>query len=411
MKLKLKHITLLFVLSIVKASAMESIDRTLEDVESFMDPKMHHYKQVADVSFEIRAGSLIGREKGKDVFRYKISNFNDCIDYTSGNFAIQKLDNELRWRYMSPDEKYCEISVNSNGDMELLETPQTHTNTGMFLFKTHGTVINRGNQAFFWLALHANQFHNYGTLQTWTHNFWYSYEFNSGVIKCDDFPFGIADLRTDAMKNSTQKPVYQDGVIDNYGQEIYSGTLQIKDGLSHNEHGESVFENLEMSGGALKVDGSLTVSGKISGEVRDLVLADNAEFNANEIAFTKLRNLKIGKNARVYSPNSYSLTVENTYENAGSMNSGGKISLYLKVIPKTKQEGIILAGNIFDYSYERNDRPNNHRSAPDMTKDPQMRQYLMAHPKLDFQSPEFLRLRDDFYKILRCVQVNSSSAG
>ena len=206
MKLKLKHITLLFVLSIVKASAMESIDRTLEDVESFMDPKMHHYKQVADVSFEIRAGSLIGREKGKDVFQYKISNFNDCVDYTSGNFAIQKLDNELRWRYMSPDEKYCEISVNSNGDMELLETPQTHTNTGMFLFKTHGTVINRGNQAFFWLVLHADQFHNYGTIQMQNYHFFHNYSFNSGILKSDKKPTGVADLRTEEQKTSTAKP-------------------------------------------------------------------------------------------------------------------------------------------------------------------------------------------------------------
>ena len=150
---------------------------------------------------------------------------------------------------MSPDEKFCEVSVNSNGDMELLESPQSNITSGIFLFKTYGTIVNRGSQAFSFLILSAEQFHNYGTLQTFWHHFYHNYGFNSGVIKSDDTPMGVADLRTPEMKDSTARPNYRKGIIDNYGKEIYSGTLRIKDNLSHDERGESVFKNLEMSGG------------------------------------------------------------------------------------------------------------------------------------------------------------------
>ena len=52
----------------------------------------------------------------------------------------------------------------------------------------------------------------------------------------------------------------------------------------------------------------------------------------------------------------------------------------------------------FDCVYDLGNRLWKHAGAPDMTKDPQMRRYLMAHSKLDCRSPEFLRLQDNFYK-------------
>ena len=291
MKMKIKRIMLSFVLSIVSVSAMDLFDDAYEAMEAVLAPRLYHYKQVADVSFEIREGNLIGREKGKDVFRYKVSNFNDCAEYTGGNFAITKLGDELRWRYMSPDEKFCEVSVNANGDMELLETPQSNTTSGIFLFKTNGTLVNRGSQAFSFLILSAEQFHNYGTLQTLWHHFYHNYSFNSGVIKSDELPMGIADLRTPDMKYSTARPNYRKGIIDNYGKEIYSGTLQIKGALSQDEHGESVFENFIMDGGDIVVNGgSMNISGKLSGTVRNMSSTCQGSLYVNEYDATRTGN-------------------------------------------------------------------------------------------------------------------------
>ena len=289
--MKFKYITLLFVLSIVSVSAMDLFDDAYEAMEAVLASRLYHYKQVADVSFEIREGNLIGREKGKDVFRYKVSNFNDCAEYTGGNFAITKLGDELRWRYMSPDEKFCEVSVNANGDMELLELPQNNTTSGIFLFKTNGTLVNRGSQASSFLILSAEQFHNYGTLQTLWHHFYHNYSFNSGVIKSDELPMGIADLRTPEMKNSTAKPNYRHGIMDNYGKEIYSGTLKIKGALSQDEHGESVFQNLEMNGGNIVVNGgSMNISGKLSGAVRNMSSTCQGSLYVNEYDATRTGN-------------------------------------------------------------------------------------------------------------------------
>lgn len=66
--------------------------------------------------------TLVGKEKGATKFKCNISNFNNFTEYTSDNYEAMKLENELRWRYMSPEEKFCEISVNSNSDMEMLDS-------------------------------------------------------------------------------------------------------------------------------------------------------------------------------------------------------------------------------------------------------------------------------------------------
>ncbi len=129
----------------------------------------------ADVSFDVQKASsglkLIGKEKGATKFSYNISNFSNFTEYTDGNFAAMRLENEIRWRFMSPDEMFYEISVNSNGDMEMLDSLQTNTVDKTFTFRTPGTLKNQGSQAFYNLCLHANQFHNYGTIQMWTYRF------------------------------------------------------------------------------------------------------------------------------------------------------------------------------------------------------------------------------------------------
>ena len=137
--------------------------------------------------------------------------------------------------------------------------------------------------------------------------------------------------------------------------------------------------------------------------MKDLKIADSGQCIINEFGIKKLRNFSIGKGALMYSPNSFELSIDETYENAGIIGSGGSMSMYLKKIPQDKQAGSIMSCERFNYSYERNDLPKNHKDAPSMTSDPQMKSYLMAHendakkPEF-FQSKEFLRRQDDFYK-------------
>ena len=125
----------------------------------------------------------------------------------------------------------------------------------------------------------------------WTYRFFHNYSFNSGVLKSDEEPTGTADLRTEELKNSTAKPNYRYGVIENYGKEICSRTLRIQGGLSYYEHNESVFENLKMSGGDIEVNnGSTNISGKLTGTIRNMSANCSSSLYINEYAATRTGN-------------------------------------------------------------------------------------------------------------------------
>ena len=242
----------------------------------------------------------------------------------------------------------------------------------------------------------ANQFHNFGTIQTYAYQFFHNYGFNSGIIKSGEIPTEVADLTAGVRTSAT--PKFQNGVVENFGKEISKGSVEIRDGLSYHNRGETAMENLKMFGGDIKVqNGSLLISGKISGNVRDLSVSKNASFFAKEIKFSKIRNLHVEDGANVFSENPYSFEVTEKYENSGCLASLADLSLHLKTIPANQQSGILLAGNHVKYSYERTDKPKNSRFEPKMTEDPQMRRYLMSHRSIDFQGVEFQRKKEEFY--------------
>ena len=60
------------------------------------------------------------------------------------------------------------------------------------------------------------------------YHFFTNYSFNSGVLKSGEMPTGIADLRTPEMQNSTVRPQYRYGIIENYGKKISSNRLHIR---------------------------------------------------------------------------------------------------------------------------------------------------------------------------------------
>ena len=93
------------------------------------------------------------------------------------------------------------------------------------------------------------------------------------------------------MKFSTATPYYKQNVIENYGKEICSRTLQIQGGLSYYGHNESVFENLQMSGGDIVVnDGSTNISGKLTGTIHNMSASCGSSFYINEYAATRTGN-------------------------------------------------------------------------------------------------------------------------
>ena len=103
--------------------------------------------------------------------------------------------------------------------------------------------------------------------------------------------FQCSDITALGEKTSTAKPNYRHGIMDNYGKKIYSGTLQIKGELSQDEHGESVFQNLEMEGGDIVVNGgSMNISGKLSGTVRNMSSTCQGSLYVNEYDATRTGN-------------------------------------------------------------------------------------------------------------------------
>ena len=251
-----------------------------------------------------------------------------------------KLENKLHWRYMSPTEIFYEVSINREGDMEMLENSQNYAGFDKyesFSFKTTGRIENRGSQAFYNLKLYANEFHNYGTIQTNHFKITNNYLFNSGVFKSGETPKSIANLLTEEMKKSTIKPKFQEKVVENYGKFISSNnTVDIRCGMSYYDYSESVFCSLRMNGGDIKVGGGFCATGKVYGELRDLKIADDGQCIISEFGIKKLRNFSIGKGAMMYSPKAFELSIDETYENAGIMGSGGSMSMYLKKIPQDK---------------------------------------------------------------------------
>ena len=256
--------------------------------------------------------TLVGKENGEETFSLQVPGLSasdlsvpglsdpdlSVLDlsgeYAQGNFSVMRLENELIWRYMSPDEMFYEVRVGAGGDIKLSDLPQNYTGFDQkktFAFKTDGTIENRGNQAFHKLVLSANQFHNYGTMQMCTYHFFHNYSFNSGVLKSGEVPSGVADLRTEEMKKPVAKPHYKEYVIENYGKEISKGELEIRGGLSYHEYNESVFQDLQMTGGDIVINGgSANVAGRLTGAIKNMSVTCQGSFYINENAATRTGN-------------------------------------------------------------------------------------------------------------------------
>lgn len=238
----------------------------------------------ADVCFDVRRSSrgltLVGKELGREAFMLQLlSSDLDSFDRVSyGNFRVKKLEDTLYMRYRSREE-FFQIEVNPDGDIALMDSPRTYTGFDRrktYAFKTDGVLENRGNQAFYQLITSANAFHNFGTIQAYTSHFFNNYQFNSGAMKLGELPIAVVDLM-EGMPAVTDEPAFKQHVIENYGQFISKGGYDIKDGLNCREFGESIMNDLRMSGGDISVfRGSMNVAGILSGDVGRIVVVDGA---------------------------------------------------------------------------------------------------------------------------------------
>ena len=265
------------------------------------DKTMDDYSKEADVFFDVQKKAngleLIGRESGKDVFRTVVQNFSNFSDFSQGSFQVQRLQNSLHWRYSpTSSEEFFEVIVKQNGDISLGDLPQNYAGFDhykTFAFRTLGILENRGSQAFYKLVLSANQFHNYGTIQTWSYHFFQDYHFNSGMIKSGVIPKVAMDLRSSVLEVA---PSYKYGIIENYGDNALIGNLHINDGLSLINHGLMFTSgDLKMSGGDIFSDKSILIQGKLSGAVRDIKISSGA-CHIGYMEIEKLRNLIVESN-------------------------------------------------------------------------------------------------------------------
>ena len=286
---RLKKFTFGFFTSISLTFSTAWADKTMED-----------YSREASVFFDVQKTStgltLIGKEAGAETFRTTISNssFGSFAGFNGGNFQVQRLQDFLHWSYKSAtSEEFYEITVSQNGNISLSELPQNYTGFDhyrMYAFRTSGILENHGSQAFYNLVLSANQFHNFGTIQTETYHFFHNYSFNSGVIKAGYTPTGVANLH-DGMA-ITAVPHFQNGVIDNYGKHTVNGKLEIHDGLNYHNYCESNMENLKMFDGNVRVlDGNMNISGKLSGTVRDVEISNNSALYVKDFEAKQTGNL------------------------------------------------------------------------------------------------------------------------
>ena len=135
---------------------------------------MDFYSKEANVFFDIkkiRGGlELIGKECGVEMFHTKIQDFSKFNELCDGTFQIQRLQDELHWRYFSDNDEFFEIAVRQNGDVSLCDLPQNYSGFDRYktyAFRTPGTLENRGSQAFYNLVLIDTKHTLLGLLGRW----------------------------------------------------------------------------------------------------------------------------------------------------------------------------------------------------------------------------------------------------
>lgn len=347
---------------------------------------------------------LVGKENGVEGFKVQMedSYFPTFPDCTMDNFRISKRNDVLLIQYRSYDKEVFDLFVKLNGDVEFIETDRTYTGWNehkTYFVNTSGTLENRGNQVFYSLIINANQIHNYGTISSCFIQLFQDYLFNSGVLQVGEIPTEIVDLSLTHTTNKCVSPKFKKYVVENHGTFISKGKLKINGGLNYIEYGKSNFDDLYMSNGSISIDSekSTVIAGNITGQVESLALREKSSFLANKISFSQLKNFTIGTNSSFHCQNSYNFNIGGNFMNSGDMTSGADMTLYLKNVPSSKQRGFIVAKGTLNYSYARKDKPKNSTNAPDITKDPLTRKYLLQHVP-DPNSPAFKKLQKEFYR-------------
>ena len=361
----------------------------------------------ADVYFDVKKIQdniyISAKENGLQKFSTNISsrNFENFTDTTQNNFYLTKLRNNLLLQYHSETGGFFEVIISLMGDMEFASSAQTNSefNKGKtYGFKTDGTIVNRGAQAFGNLIASANQIHNFGTIQSNGLRLFHNYMFNSGVVKFGESPKELLDLSLTMPTNSTAQPVFKNGVVENYGTWISNGKHNIKDSLQYHEYGTSDFENLEMFGGGMKLSGRTNVRGTLQGSVSNMTVNDNARFSTGTFNIAPIQHLSIGKSSELFINNKSSLTVSGNYSNSGAILSGSNLTLKLK--KKPNDVGLLVAKELLEYICEEQERAKNSIAEHEANQKTQFKGKLIAKKtKITHHTDHYLNTITDHYKV------------
>jgi hypothetical protein len=375
------------------------------------------YFNQSHVFFEVqkleKGLELVERESGVEKFRTLIedASFERFSEFSSNNFYVRRLEQELYWQYQSAQGEFFEILVKQTGDILLLNSPQTYTGfdrSKTYAFKTNGILENHGSQAFHFLVARAEQIHNFGTIQTHSMQLFQHYLFNSGVIKIGKTPTAVVDLRDNLAPLSAALPSYKKSIVENYGKFISECKLNIKGPLSYHEHNTSSIKDLEMQNGDIRVEKEvMAIEGTLSGNVKTLSVKKDSIFYAGKIVLDSLQNLDIEEGGILHLKEDSSLFVRETYSHKGDISCGSSLNLHVGSGLSSTQTGTILTPGTLNTDVERRETPKQKLDSPSLLSDPAINKYINGKaPKVDYRtktapadlaSPELQRLKEAYY--------------
>jgi hypothetical protein len=225
-------------------------------------------------------------------------------------------------------------------------------------------------------------------------------------------PKAAVDLTANLRLDRYARPRYKKLAVDNCGLFMTAkGTLKIKGGISYNEYNVGDFEDLEMFGGDINVQGTMRVGGTLRGNVRDILVTFDAGLYVNNMAVQNVRNFDVAASGAFHTASSMDLEVTEKYRHAGQMSSGGSLGLYVAAGLSSNQSGMLLASDEVSTDVTRTDKPVQKLNSPPLLSDPAIHNYLTTKaPKVskdtktanaNLNDDKLDKLRDAYYERMK----------
>jgi hypothetical protein len=199
----------------------------------------------ADMRLQVSKGedsNLLIQTFNKNRLVFGFSSSSHIEDSFEGNdCTLRRLESGFVLTWIHNSGYSISFLIHDNGNIIIENQRGTnYQNSLTWGIKTYGKVVNLGLSSFFRLYTEARELHNFGVLQMETGTLRQNYLFNLGVLHfgLSRSEFGaIDDYQEDLdLLRSSARPVYNTGVIDDYGLLISERGLRISN-LTHKVYG------------------------------------------------------------------------------------------------------------------------------------------------------------------------------